>query len=513
MSRERRSENLGGMGESFFRLLAKDAQLVVNPSSDDQAGWDFVVEDSSPLAINYGNYSRAAYRIQVKATMGDSLSVQMSYSSLLSLIQYGGPTFVFLLRFKDGLSPVSMHAVHLGKLESIEILRSLRQRDVSQKDLKINKAKYSLRFDKGVAIAGLSGSGLRNYLESMLGESYVNYVGNKAKWIKDIQREGGSLRANMQFKSEQDFRAMVDCLLGYEAEFNVDSRIYKAPFGIADTEPISSSSNMPTTIRPLPDRLMRGVLRLRTSPYGAVYQFKTTMYAAPPSIPKEFAAVRFKTSLFDVLYRFDDQSFEINESDIFSYESLVGIDEVRGFVRYMGEAVNAQNTYIEVVLDGDEGSPLRLTVDADVTVPENYDAISAVAEILYLRLVALGLGEELVRLGDVFDVSRTGFLSHVGDNYSPKFSFEFAARPTVDADPDAVIFSFCVRLQKKVLVCYAAFHGEVARVDEEKMYGEFYRSEYLGEILVPEGDDVDAAVMAYGASLKDRLLARGVTAI
>ncbi|WP_367598297.1 hypothetical protein [Pseudomonas fulva] len=513
-SKQRRSEDLGGMGESFFRLLAKDAQLVVNSSTDDKAGWDFVVEDSSPLAINYGDHSRAVYRIQVKATMGESSSIQMSFSSLLSLIQYGGPTFVFLLKFKDGLSPESLHVVHLGENESIEILKALRRRDVLRKNLQLNKAKYSLRFDKGTLLSDATGKGLRNYLEAMLGGSYIQYVEGKAKWLRGIEQQSSSLLANMQFKSEKDFRAMVDCFLGYESKFCVSSSMYRAPFGIADPESIDFTPDYLTTVTPIADKLMRGVLRLRTSAYGAVYQFKVTMYAAPPSIPKEFSAFRLKTSMFDVVYRFNEQCVKINVSDLFCDNHVASVEEVWGFVRYMREVAQSKVAYVEVALDGDSRDPLRLTVDADATVPEDYEAVSAVIELLYFRFTMLGLGQELIKPASIFDVNRTGFLSHVGESYEPVFSFDFSGeRDGVSDKPDAVIFSFPVELQDRTVVCYAAFYGEVVETGSDEFHGDFYRSEYLGEIVVPHVERIDVAQVSYVASLRERLLSRGVKCI
>lgn len=172
----RRSEDLGGMGESYFRLLAKDAGLVANASSDDKAGWDFEVEDSNPLEINYTNQSRPVYRVQVKATMSANSSVAMSFSSLLSLIQYGGPAFVFLIKFGKNLLPKAVYVAHIDEKRAIEILIALRKKEVSNKTLQLNKAKFSLRFDPIPSSPITIGAELRQYLEESLGENHLNYL-------------------------------------------------------------------------------------------------------------------------------------------------------------------------------------------------------------------------------------------------------------------------------------------------------------------------------------------------
>lgn len=513
----RRSEDLGGMGESYFRLLAKDAQLVVNNSSDDQAGWDFEVEDSSPLAINYSNQSRPVYRIQVKATMGDGVSVSMSFSSLLSLIQYGGPAFVFLIKFGTNLMPESLRVVHIDQAQALKILTSLRSREVSNKSLKLNKAKYSLRFDGLEPFSTLSGSALRRYLEGALGGTYLHYVQKKAEWLGRIESDSALLHANIRFEGEADLQAMADCLLGYETPFNITSAIYKAPLGIPDQEPVHSAGFSSTTIRPDIDMLPRGFVRLRTSAYGPVYEFKATFYSVPSSFPRKFAAVRVNTAIFDIVYRFDNQSQEFRVSDLFAERFCASITELRGFIRYMGEVVENKVTLVELAMENDEGSSksLRLTIETSANIPrEEYDPVSEVAERLFLRLSSLGLASELMRPVDIFDVRRTGFLAHVGSNYNPVYSFEFSRDVEgVVSETDVTVFNFDVKLERKTLVCFAAFYGKVREVCATRLHGDFFRSEYLGEIVIPEGEDIEAAQKFYANSLKEKLKKKGLVVI
>jgi hypothetical protein len=505
----RRSEDLGGMGESYFRLLAKDAQLVVNSSSDDQAGWDFIVEDSSPLAINYSNQSRPVYRIQVKATMGKGVSVPMSFSSLLSLIQYGGPAFVFLIKFNASLIPESLRVVHINHDTSIKILIALRKKEISNKSLKLNKTKYSIHFDDHELFSTLSGSTLREYLEASLDGTYLNYIEKKSNWLGEIERESDLLHADINFESEADIRGMANCLLGYETPFNISSVLYKAPLGIAEHLPAPLHNFVSTTVWPDIDNLPRGFVRLRTSKYGSVYEFKAILYSVPSSFPKEFAAARIKTAVFDIIYRFDNQNPEIKISDLFSEKFCASISELRGFIRYIGEAVEHKATMVEIVMENDK--PLRLTLETLATIPyEEYEMVREVAERLFLRLTSLGAANELMRPADIFNIQRTGFLAHVGSEYNPPFSFDFLGDvETAISSQDVTVFNFHVKLESKTLVCFAAFYGSVHRTGATQLRGEFCRSEYLGEIIVPEGEDIKEAQEAYGNSLKMKLKNKG----
>jgi len=124
----RRPEDLGGMGEAYFRLLAKEAGLVANPSSDDKAGWDFEVEPPSLAVLDFANQSRPVFRIQVKATAGKKPAVSMTFSSLLSLVQFAGPAFIVFLRFGSDTNPLEGYLLHIDELLRREILTTLRRR-------------------------------------------------------------------------------------------------------------------------------------------------------------------------------------------------------------------------------------------------------------------------------------------------------------------------------------------------------------------------------------------------
>ncbi len=63
-----RPEDLGSMGESFFKMLCKSAGLIANKSDDDKGGWDFEIEHPKRDVINYSSQSYPVYRVQIKST-------------------------------------------------------------------------------------------------------------------------------------------------------------------------------------------------------------------------------------------------------------------------------------------------------------------------------------------------------------------------------------------------------------------------------------------------------------
>jgi hypothetical protein len=506
----RRPEDLGGMGESYFRLLAKDAGLVANAATDDKAGWDFEVELPNPRKVDYSNQSRPVYRVQVKATMGNDSAVSLTFSSLLSLVQYGGPAYILLLRFGDDLLPKAAYLHHIDENLSTEILTSLRRREVSDPTMKLNKAKMTLRFEPSTELRPLSGGELSRRLEAALGSTYWNYLDSKTKWLRQIEEDSTRWRFNIRFEDEEAVRAMAECFLGYEEPFNVSSIGYMAPLGIPDEELVHPQDFRPTTVKPIEEALPRALIRLSTSAYGPTYEFKAILYSVPTPVPLKFAAMRIHTAMFDIIYRHATQALEFRAVNLTDDALRAPANEFRGFVKYMGEARASDTTFIQVITT-DSSAPLSLSLNThSVGVSEDFEDIQALVEALYLKLSSLNLSTELVRPADIFDRrSHLEFLQHAGGSYEPPLSFEFQTDDDVSQSAQVVVFNSPINLEGKTVLCFAAFYGTVEVLGGGTLRGNFTRSEYLGEIVVPTEADIYAARKLYGDKLQEALRKRG----
>ena len=198
----RRPEDLGGMGEAYFRLLAKEAGFVANSSSDDKAGWDFEVEPPSPAELDFANQSRPVFRIQVKATACTKPAVSMTFSSLLSLVQFAGPAFVVLLRFGSDTNPLEGYLLHFDEPLRREILTTLRRREIAKPGFAPNRIRMNLGIASGELINPLSGAELRRRMEKSVGNSYFDYLASKAKWLNEIEDDSKRLRGNLLIEGE-----------------------------------------------------------------------------------------------------------------------------------------------------------------------------------------------------------------------------------------------------------------------------------------------------------------------
>jgi hypothetical protein len=305
---------------------------------------------------------------------------------------------------------------------------------------------------------------------------------------------------------------MANCFLGYEQPFNITSVKYVAPLGIPEAIPPHPGTFRPTTIKPIEDKLEKAIVRLGHTEFGPKYAFSAVIYTVPKELPKKFAAMRFKTALFEIVTRFD-QGIEFNSMNLLETELKVSMKELHGFMSYIKESRNHGTTYLEVEpLNG--GALLKLPLDISPVADDEelrvYDAFNAA----YVTLAGLGLTEELIRPSVVFTELQNFLLLQIVDKeYTPELVFEFASEKVPDASTNAVIFTSAIHLETTTVIFHSAFFGSVERLDPKTMRGHFSRSELLGHLLIPRNADAGTVQQEQKERLRHRLRDRGFSVI
>lgn len=505
----RRPEDIGAMGQSYFKQLAKDVGLVANESNDDKAGWDFEVEHPSPITVDYSSQSRPVYRIQVKSTEAEAPEVRISYSSLISLIQFSGPAFIFLARYKDQVSPVQAYLLHLDEAHARNALRSLRQKEVLAPGFKLNLAKITVKFDPGSCLTELSGKCLKQMFDAAVLDTYLNYVKTKADWLQKIEKESTSWHFNIRFENEDAVAAMANCFLGYEQPFNITSVKYKAPLGISGELPSHPEIFKPTIIKPIEENLKKAVVRLAHSEYAPKYAFSTVMYGVPRELSRKHAAMRFKAALFDIVIRLD-KGIAFDSADLRTPGLRASIRELHGFMSYLKYSRDYGTTYMEVEpLDG--GMPLKLSLETpSMAVEDNFDQIYEMFNAAYSTLARLGLADETIQPSLVFTQTAPFQMLQIIDAiYDPEYVLDFQSDNEPNESVNAVIFSSSIELETNTVVFHSAFFGRVERMDSKNLRGRFQRSELLGQLIIPRNADLGAIHKEQEERLRSGLRDRG----
>lgn len=509
-TRKRRPEDLGSMGESFFKLLAKDAGLVVNASEDDKAGWDFEVEHPSSLTIDYSSQSRQLYRVQVKSTMSKSPKVAITYSSLLSLIQFGGPAFVFLVCYGDQPIPIRAYLLHVTEQFAKDILRSLRKKEVRNPGLKINRATATISITEDCRLSELKGECLRGMFEAAASWTYLDYVKGKVAWLQEIEKDSARWHFDVRLENEEALVRMANCFLGYEELFNVKSVAYFAPLGIPGEIPPHPEKFEPTTIRPIEKDLEKAVIRLGSSVYAPKYAFSGVIYSVPKQLPSKFGAMRIKTALFEIVFRSENRELTFQPEDLFDPDLRAPLRELHGLMSFMRDARNHGTTYLEVEpVNG--RTPLKMSLGIhSVELPDDFDLIFGAFEAAFSKMVSLGLNDELIRPSLVFE--KTGhfdLLKIVDKTYTPSLVLDFECENEPSASINAVVFNSSIELEATTVIFLSAFFGSVERLNHKTLRGRFTKSELLSQLVVPTGTDTSTVQKEQQEQMEQGLRDRG----
>ena len=490
-----RPEDLGSMGESFFNTLCKNIGFVANSSkSDDKGGWDFEVEHRRTKQINYSSQSYPVYRVQVKSTKGKK-QTKLTYSNLLKLIQYSGASFIALIKYSKNVTPDSAFIFHIDENFSKTILKKIREKQIKLKNFALNKNEKIIKFSSKDEIKPLDGKGLKIAFSKHIGSDYLTYVENKLKYLSKFEKEGQLKQFVLTFKNEKDIRAMANCCLGYQENFNINLSAYNAPFGIRDEVPISTFEDHNTTITPNYDKLTQTVICFKTSKFGKQYEFTGTTYTVPQQLRQVSAKARTECILFDFLFDYDTSSIKIESKNIFSGDIKVTFKELYNFFCFLNDSMSSNETYIKLV-DTDSNKTAEVCLGAlEFDFPDDFQILFEAITSTYKKLCDLNLEYSVISTKYIWDnIGRFNLFCIMDKEYTPDFVMEFKNQGNEEPDVNVVIFNSAIELNKTNLIIFVAFYGTVERVCENVLLGKFNKSEFLGEYLVNTGEDTEELI-------------------
>jgi len=505
----RRPEDLGSMGESFFNSLCKDIGFIANSSkSDDKGGWDFAVEHRGTEQINYSNQSYPVYRVQVKSTTR-KYQTKLSFSNILKLIQYQGPSFLVLFKYSESVNPESAFIVHMDENFSISILKEIREKQIRSKKFSLNKTERIVKFSPEEEIRPLSGRGLLESFKKYVGNDYLAYVENKLKYLSKFEREGRRREYKWTFRSEQDLKAMANCFLGYQEKFNIQVSEYYTPFGIGNNIPITIFDDYNTTITPHHNELPKEIVSLRTSKFGKRYDFTGTLYIIPKEIRSLSSKVRIKCNLFDFI--FDFETYFINlEFNLFSEDINTNLKELCNLINFINNSMDNKEIYIMLIDPKSENKAEVCVGPPDYNLPNNFLTIFKAINSTYKKFCEYNLENEIISTQYIWDnIGRFHLFTLIGNTYNPNFEMEFKSKGECIPGVNVVVFVSTIQFDNKSLLTFVAFHGSVEKVRKNIFYGSFNKSELLGDFLLGHEDDYDALLDIKTKEFEDSLTERG----
>jgi len=330
--------------------------------------------------------------------------------------------------------------------------------------------------------------------------------------LEKLEKEGKTKIYETTFKSEKDFKDMIDTLLGYDKKFFMDVEEFNAPFGIKDATSLSTFKKHQTKFSPIEKELETAKIYLRNSKYGSQYKFEGTIYTPPLKLPKKYEKMRIKTALFDLIFSPDQGQLKFDTEDPFDNDKKVKFKELYSFIKFFQGANEASNTYLRLESSNPKTQPVELCLGLQsISCSKDIKIMFKIIEATYKRLSDLNLENEFISTQSILEnLSNFQLFDLVNKEYKPNFELPFNSN--FDGDPsicNVVLFSSTIKLINIQLVSYFAFFGTIEKLNDSKFIGKFYKSEYLGDFYQDYSSDIKDAIEKESIHFENGLRDRG----
>lgn len=286
------------MAELLFEHLCNSSSAVANRVSDDQNGWDMIVEFPQTTTTRPPDTARPAITclVQIKSSVRLTASYKLKLSNALRFARHSLPCFVVKAEFEeDGKTLDSWYLQHFwhGQIEAT--LRSVREAHVKE-GVSLNRRTISFKFDPSERV------GPDILIETLLKmvERVPSYASAKSTFAEKVGYEKGSGVGTFSVRGEDAMLTLIDTMTGFADGVGVENFILTpARFGILEPAPIEGPISARLTARVKPIATCTVVLfsadrSQQISLSGEVYT------PSIPNLPKNLRRMRIHTSVFDM---------------------------------------------------------------------------------------------------------------------------------------------------------------------------------------------------------------------
>ena len=241
------SQRAGRAAQDKFKLFCSRAGITCNSSSEDDHGWDFLIEIEPNREAKAPADKQDAIRkafVQVKSTHGKSPKTRMKVSNALKLVKDELPCFVVLFHY-DRLGGSRIYVQHFWTDLIERALKRGRQVSAKSKDTRKSwmEISFSEQDEKSKDLVGC--------ISSIVRESSDEYGAEKRSLYQRLGYENRNYRAEVTFGPLSGIEEIIDHELGLTDALPV-SRVglVDSRFGIDAPEPILESEHARMQIRP-----------------------------------------------------------------------------------------------------------------------------------------------------------------------------------------------------------------------------------------------------------------------
>ena len=277
------SSQLGRRAEDRFKSLCTEADITCNKSTEDDHGWDFLVEYVPKEDTRIPADKRPGPRqvlVQVKCTQTPAPRTRLKVSNALKLTNSGLPCFVVLFHWPRDGEEEKIYAKHVWTETMRHALR--RGRELTKTNSSANRTKLTMRFDQSDEHT----LDLVDWIVSTV-ESEEQGYGEVKRRLKDsLGYEQAGYRAEVTLGPLNGFEDIVDHQLKIKPHLPVSQfRLIDARFGIDTPVPQAEMGRgriVMETNNEIPVRVV-----LRTSGEEAISLPATARYPNWPGLPRD----------------------------------------------------------------------------------------------------------------------------------------------------------------------------------------------------------------------------------
>lgn len=328
--------NLGRMGETYFNNLCATVGLTCNgSSSEDNTGWDFIVEyphEYDDVVLADKKPAPKEFKIQIKATDKKKRKLPILLSNLMRLCNTPLPSFILFLEYDNESQPVNVFLVHINKEIIFNVLKSARENSTSKARKNFNKKTLTIKYDESNKLSCLTGNSFIKAINSYIPKGMNEYVKEKQHQLKTLGYEKSWGQMKFKASSLGTENDLVSASLGWIDRIKVtDVMTFDARFEILseDEELRSPEAFISFQVKESTDQ---GYISFTHLESKRRLRFDCELFFSQVSAvaPKQMAKFRVRTKSFDMLvaltgkshYKFIENNvrlslFELRDAIIF----------------------------------------------------------------------------------------------------------------------------------------------------------------------------------------------------
>ncbi len=328
------SRFVGRSGEKRFGVLCSDAGVTCNPSTEDDNGWDHVVEfphEPVPGTPADMQVRTPATFVQTKSHEADGLRVTMKLSNAVSLAKSPNPCFVVLATLPTDGEPTAWHSVHVWGALLERILR--RAREESRDGVaegEFNRRSFSFTMTAADMRAETE---LLDWMRTTVRAAEPNYAAAKAALVPPP-----SIVGNVTIGPLDSIEQLVDHTIGLTPEiplrgFDIGQRRLgiDIPFPLPFKDGAFHHVSMQAHPAAKADIRMRG-------PDGSVIEVQVDLIVPPDlGLPEESYKYRLRAAFVDIVWSTSGAATIKGEFDGQERMSPAELERTLRFISWAGQ--------------------------------------------------------------------------------------------------------------------------------------------------------------------------------